>query len=111
MKIETLHMKRCDLIALEGRFDSNTAPDLEKALRASMDEGVYQVVLDMERVEFFGSAAIRVLIMAYKECRTRGRGDVRLASVPEKIAQVLDLVGILPLVETYPDRTLAVGSF
>ncbi|NLT74571.1 MAG: STAS domain-containing protein [Chloroflexi bacterium] len=111
MKIETTHLKRCDLVALEGRFDSNTAPDLEKVLRDSMDEGVYQIVLDMESVEFFGSAAIRVLIMAYKECRARGRGDVRLAAVPDRIAQVLDLVGILPLIETFPDKTTAVGSY
>jgi len=111
MQIQTTHLKRCDLITLKGRFDSNTAPDLEQALRASMDAGVYQIVLDMVQVEFLGSAAIRVLIMAYKECRARGRGDLRLAAVPERIAQVLNLVGILPLVQTYPDTTLAVGSF
>jgi len=111
MQIQTTHLKRCDLITLKGRFDSNTAPDLEQALRASMDAGVYQIVLDMGQVEFLGSAAIRVLIMAYKECRARGRGDLRLAAVPERIAQVLNLVGILPLVQTYPDTTLAVGSF
>ncbi|MFO7698420.1 MAG: STAS domain-containing protein [Anaerolineae bacterium] len=111
MNIETTHLKRCDLVTLQGRFDSNTAPDLERALRASMDEGIYQIVLDMEQVEFFGSAAIRVLIMTYKECRARGRGDLRLAAIPERIAQVLDLVGILPLVDTFPDKTSAVGSF
>ena len=111
MKIDTAHLKRCDLITLEGRLDSNTAPEFEKALRTSMDEGIYQIVLDMEKVDFFGSAAIRVLIMAYKECRARGRGDVRLAALPDRIAQVLGLVGILPLIETYDDTTAAVGSF
>ena len=111
MNIETTHLKRCDVVALQGRFDSSTAPDLEQALRNSMDEGIYQIVLDMEQVEFFGSAAIRVLIMAYKECRARGRGDLRLAAIPERIAQVLDLVGILPLIDTFPDKTAAVGSF
>jgi anti-anti-sigma regulatory factor len=49
--------------------------------------------------------------MTYKECRARGRGDLRLAAIPERIAQVLDLVGILPLVDTFPDKTSAVGSF
>ncbi len=111
MQINVTHLKRCDLIKLAGRFDSNTAPDLEKALKASMDNGVYQLVLDMEDVEFFSSAAIRILVMAYQECRKHGNGDVRLASVPERIATVLGLVGILPLIETYPDTTAAVGSF
>ena len=111
METQTTHLKRCDLISLAGRFDSDTSPDLEKALRTSMDEGVYRIVLDMGGAEFFGSAAIRALIMAYKECRRWNRGDVRLANVPERICHVLGLAGILPLIETYDNSTLAVGSF
>ena len=111
MEISTSHLKRCDLVSLKGRFDSQSSPDLESALRESMDAGTHRIVLDMEGVEFFGSAAIRALISAYKECRRWNRGDVRLASVPERVRRVLDLAGILPLIHTYEDSTSAVGSF
>ena len=111
VKIETTPLKRCNVIKLEGRFDSNTAPAMQEALKASMDSGVYRLVIDMSGVEYFSSAAIRVLIMAFKECRRWNRGDVRLAAVPERIAQVLDLAGILSFIQTYPDTTLAVGSY
>jgi len=105
------HMNRCDLIKLSGRYDSTTAPQLEETLKASMDEGVSQIVLDMEKAEFFSSAAIRVLVMAYKACRKHRNGDVRLSNVPEKISHVLDLAGILPLIQVFDDNVLAVGSF
>ncbi len=111
MQITTTHLKRCDLITLSGRFDSSNAHELQAALRASMDEGVYRIVLDMKDVTFFGSAAIRALVQAYKECRRWNRGDVRLAAVPERIKEVLDLAGILPLVQVYDDAVLGVGSF
>ncbi len=111
METTTTHLKRCDLVRLVGRFDSNTAPDLEKALHEGMDSGVFRIVLDMEGVEFFGSAAIRVLVMTYKECRRWNRGDVRLCNVPERIRRVLDLAGISPLLQSYEDAALAVGSF
>ena len=111
METTTTHLKRCDVIALKGRFDSNTAPDLEKTLRASMSQGVYNLVLDMAEVEYFGSAAIRALVMAYKECRHLDRGDVRLARVNQRVQHVLDLAGISPLMQAYDDLTLAVGSF
>jgi anti-anti-sigma factor len=112
MEIETTHLKRCDLIALQGRFDSSVAPDLEKAFRQSIDQGITNIVVDMAGVEYFGSAAIRALVMAYKECRRRlSPGDVRLARVPERIQHVLDLAGIAQLVEMYDDPTTAVGSF
>jgi anti-anti-sigma factor len=111
MEIQTTQLKRCDLIALKGRFDGNTAPDLEKALRASMDGNVYRIVLDMGEVEFFGSAAIRALIVAYKECRRWNRGDVRLARTPPRVRRVLELAGIWPLITTFDDTVLAVGGF
>jgi len=111
MQVSTDHLKRCDLIALAGRFDSSSAPQLEDELRESMDSGVYRIALDMAEVEFFGSAAIRALIMGYKECRRWNRGDVRLASVPQRVERVLDLAGITPLIKTYESAALAVGSF
>lgn len=111
MEITTTHLKRCDLITLKGRFDSNTAPDLDKALQASMDAGTYRIVVDMVDVEYFGSAAIRSLVLAYKACRRFNRGDVRLAQVPERICRVFDMAGILPLVQVFDDPVKAVGSF
>ncbi len=111
MTIETKELKRCNVIKLEGRFDSSVAPALAEAFRESMDDGVYRIVVDMSGVQFFSSAAIRALLMAYKECRRWNRGDVRLAAVPEHIAGVFDLAGILSFVEIYPDTTFAVGSF
>ncbi len=111
MGIKTDHLKRCDLITLSGRFDSSTAPELGKALRASMDAGVYRLVIDMGHVEYFGSAAIRVLVMAYKECRRWNRGDVRLANMPENVRHVFDLAGLTSVIQIYESSTLAVGSF
>ncbi len=49
--------------------------------------------------------------MAYKECRRFNRGDVRLANVNDRVKQVLDMAGILPLIQTFDDTVLAVGSF
>ena len=71
MKIETTHLKRCDLVALQGRFDSSTAPDLEEALRASMDEGIYQIVLDMEK-----SASEMIYFLAARKFTPADQGAV-----------------------------------
>jgi len=111
MEIKTTQFKRCDLIALSGRFDSSTAPALEQALRASFDRGTFHIVLDMSGVVYFGSAAVRALVVAYKECRRWNRGDVRLAAIPDKIRQVFDIAGITPLVKIYDETVAAVGSF
>jgi anti-sigma B factor antagonist len=111
MEIKTTHLKRCDLIELSGRLDSSVAPELQHAFRESIDNGVFRIIVDMSKVEFFGSAAIRALVMAYKECRRWNRGDVRLAGIPAKIRGVFDIAGITPMVNIYDNATEAVGSF
>jgi len=111
MEIKTTQLRRCDLIALSGRFDSSAAPALDQALRASLDRGMFHIVVDMSGVEYFGSAAIRALVIAFKECRRWNRGDVRLAALPEKIRQVFDIAGITPLIKLYDDTVTAVGNF
>lgn len=65
----------------------------------------------MSGVEYFGSAAIRALVGAYKECRRWNRGDVRLANLPDRVRSVLDMAGILPLLQVHDDTVAAVGSF
>ncbi len=111
MEIKKSRFKRCDLLALQGRFDSSTAPELERALRASLDDGVFHLVVDMGQVEYFGSAAIRALVAAYKECRRWNRGDVYLAGLNDHIRHVFELAGLLPVMKVYEDSTAAVGNF
>ena len=46
-----------------------------------------------------------------KVCKRWNRGDVRLAALQQRIADVLDLAGLTPLFKIFEDDTLAVGSF
>ena len=52
-------------LALEGRLDTTTAPQLEAELKASLD-GVAELELDFEKLEYLSSAGLRVLLAAQK---------------------------------------------
>jgi anti-sigma B factor antagonist len=84
---------------------------VEEAFKAITDQGRYRIVLDLEGVDFASSAFVRVLIKYLKLCKRWNRGDVRLAALQPRLAEVLELVGLTPLFQIYPDDTLAVGSF
>ena len=64
MQIATTPLKRCTLVN-QGRFDSNTSRTCKGHPRKILG-AVFRIVLDMEGVEFFGSAAVRVLVMTYR---------------------------------------------
>lgn len=50
-------------MAIEGRIDTQTAPDLQEAIESSI-EGVTDLVLDFTGVGYISSAGLRVVLLA-----------------------------------------------
>ena len=111
MEIIITEMKRCVLVSVSGRVDGSTAPDLDKAIKSLQDNGHFRIVLDMGGVTFLSSAGIGVLIGGWKTSRRWNRGDVRLANLPPKIMDVLELTGLDKHFTQFDSTVEAVGSF
>ena len=67
------------VIALEGRLDTQTAPQLENELRTAIS-GVKVLVFNMEKLAYISSAGLRVLLRAQKVMNKQGSMIVRNAS-------------------------------
>jgi anti-sigma B factor antagonist len=111
MEITVQEFKHCDMIAIKGRVDSATAPQLGQALEAANDGGKYKLVIDMEKLEYMSSAGFRALLAAQRNCKKYNRGEVVLAVVPERIHEALELAGFTELFKTFDDTLSAVGHF
>jgi len=111
MNVTTSQFKRCDVIHVEGRVDSSTAPQLNAAFESLIESGRFHIVLDLANVNFMSSAGLRAMINAQKACKRYNRGAVVLASVPSNIHSALDLAGFIPLFPIFDDVISAVGSF
>jgi anti-anti-sigma factor len=110
MEIFTKHFKRCDLVTLKGRIDSETAGKLAETLKAVTDSNVYRIVLDMAEVNFVSSKGWWVLINAQKLCK-RHKGELVMVSLDIRIRASLDTVGMGNYFRILEDLTAAVGSF
>lgn len=77
-------------IALKGRLDTTTAPQLEAELKQGLD-GVGSLSLDFAQLEYLSSAGLRVLLAAHKTMSKQGKMVVR--NVNETIAEVFDITG------------------
>ena len=111
MEITAKQFKNCDMLVLNGRVDSNTAPQLTEALEGVTGDGRYKIVLDMTDLEYMSSAGFRALLSSQRICKRYNRGEIVLASVPERVQEALELAGFTELFKTYPDAVEAVGSF
>lgn len=81
-------------IALEGRLDTVTAPDLEKELKGALD-GVTKLTLDFGGLEYISSAGLRVLLSAQKTMNKQG--EMKLTNVNEIINEVFEVTGFLDI--------------
>jgi anti-sigma B factor antagonist len=116
MEITHKRFNRVDLLAIEGRMDAASAPQLKQQIDSLFDQGRYRLVLDLAGLEYIASPGLRVLIEARKRARDwkltdLEGGDVRIANLPPRIKEVFDLTGFTSLFEIYNDTLEAVGSF
>ena len=77
-------------IALEGRLDTTTAPELEQALKESLDSA-QELIMDFSKLDYISSAGLRVLLSAHKTMRTKG--GMKVTNVNEIVKEVFDVTG------------------
>ena len=77
-------------IALEGRLDTTTAPELEKELKYIMDAAT-ELTLDFAKLDYISSAGLRVLLQAHKTMA--GKGGMKVTNVNEIAGEVFDVTG------------------
>ena len=111
METTTKQFKSCDMVVVNGRIDSSTAPQLTEALEGLTGKGRYKIVLDMSDLEYMSSAGFRALLSSQRECKRYNRGEIVLAVVPQRVQEALELAGFTELFKTYDDTVEAVGSF
>ena len=75
-------------IALEGRLDTTTAPELDSFLNASYDD-IKSLAIDCEKLAYISSAGLRVLLTAHKKLK----GNLKLTNVCELVMEVFELTG------------------
>ena len=77
-------------VALTGRLDTTTAPELEKELKTSLD-GVTALIIDMAALDYISSAGLRVLLSAQKTMNKQG--EMKVVHVNETIMEIFEVTG------------------
>ena len=81
-------------VALEGRLDTTTAPQLEKELKQNID-GIDELVIDLAKIDYISSAGLRVLLSAQKVMNKQGRMIIRNAN--EDVMEIFDVTGFVDI--------------
>ena len=77
-------------IAVEGRLDTVSAPDLDNALE-NLPKDVDTLVFDFSKLDYISSAGLRVLLSAHKAMRAKG--GMKVLHVNDVVQEVFDVTG------------------
>ena len=92
---KTLNGKELNL-ALEGRLDTTTSPELEAELKASMNSAE-KLTLDFSGLDYISSAGLRVLLSAHKAMSAKG--GMKVCHVNEVVKEVFDVTGFADILD------------
>ena len=78
-------------IALSGRIDTITAPELEQVINSGLN-GINELIFDLAELEYMSSAGLRVMLTAKKKMDTQG-GKMTVCNVNETIMEIFEITG------------------
>lgn len=78
------------VLKIVGRLDTTTAPELETTIKESLD-GIDDLTLDFDKLEYVSSAGLRVLLSAQKQMNKQGKMVVK--NVNNDINEVFEITG------------------
>ncbi len=81
-------------IALEGRLDTSTSPQLENELRTALD-GITELYFDLDKLDYISSAGLRVLLSAQKTMNNQGEMVIR--NVKPEIMEIFEVTGFVDI--------------
>jgi anti-sigma B factor antagonist len=97
------------VVSISGKVDSATAGAMDMELEKLISANKW-VVLDFKNIEFLSSAGVRALVKATKTAKKAGH-KVRLAAIPDHIADVMKTLGLMEIMQVYPSVEEALVSF
>jgi len=97
------------IVVISGRVDSVTATALDAKL-AEVVADHKQIVLDLSDVTYLSSAGVRAIIKTLRAAE-KADGGVKLANIPNMVAEVLETVGMTAALNIYPTVGEAVADF
>ncbi len=94
MNIERVVNGTALTVAVSGRLDTVTAPELETSLRDSLN-GITDLTFDFADLEYISSAGLRVLLSAQKIMNNQG--NMKITHANDAIKDIFEVTGFVDI--------------
>ncbi len=93
LSLQTRNEGDWTVIEVGGEIDVYTAPKLRESLVELVNAGRYQIIVDVERVDFLDSTGLGVLVGGLKRVRAND-GNLRVVCTQERLLKIFRITGL-----------------
>jgi anti-sigma B factor antagonist len=109
LSLETRHEDGNTIIEVGGEIDVYTAPRLRDKITELVGEGHYNLVIDMEKVDFLDSTGLGVLVGGLKKVRAHD-GSMRLICNQERLLKIFRITGLAKVFTIHSSQAEALAE-
>ena len=97
------------VVALQGHLDTVSSQPLEDRLRALIEEGARQIVLDLAQLEYVNSSGLKAILVTAKSLETQN-GRLVLCGLSPNVHMIFEMIGFTRILTILPGREEALRS-
>lgn len=102
--------KKCLIVRLKGELDDHVAASLRQTLKDILKKNPgYSLLLNLQDLSFIDSSGVGVILGRFREME-QGEGEVLLCGLNSQVRRVLDLAGVLKIIESYDTEREALNQ-
>jgi len=109
LTLATREVNGTTVVAVGGEIDVYTAPKLRDKLTELVAAGVYDLVIDLEAVEFLDSTGLGVLVGGLKKARAHD-GSLRLVCTQDRLLKIFRITGLSKVFDIHETPEEAVAT-
>jgi anti-sigma B factor antagonist len=109
LSLETRQEDGHTIIEVGGEIDVYTAPKLRDKITELVSNGSYNLVIDMEKVDFLDSTGLGVLVGGLKKVRAHD-GSMRLICNQERLLKIFRITGLAKVFAIHSSQADALAA-
>lgn len=109
LSLETRQSDGRTIVAVGGEIDVYTAPKLRDRISELVSAGNYDLVIDMEGVDFLDSTGLGVLVGGLKKVRAHD-GSMELICNQDRLLKIFRITGLAKVFTIHASEAAALGS-
>ena len=109
LSLETRHTDDVTIVSVGGEIDVYTAPKLRDKVTELVGEGHYNLVIDMENVEFLDSTGLGVLVGGLKKVRAHD-GSMEIVCNQDRLLKIFRITGLAKVFTIHDSEAAALSA-